>query len=86
MTEHVRAGKMKIADFYRSGELHASLRGPLHDHGDGVDHGQHGGSARHGPAGQCGDTRRRFSAQYAGSRLGGGSSKWCTRICGFRAS
>ena len=36
--------------FLRSRAVHVAVRRPLHDHGDRVDDGQHGGSAGHGPA------------------------------------
>ena len=36
--------------FLRSRGMYVAVGRPLHDHGDRVDHGQHGGSARHGPA------------------------------------
>ena len=67
--------------FLSKPKLHVALGRPLHDHGDGVDHGQHGGSARHGTAAQRGDSGCRFAgATCWRSKPGGASSKWFTTI------
>ena len=47
--------------------LHAPLEGPLHDHGHGIDDGEHGRSARRRAARQRGDSRRRCAPLPAGA-------------------
>ena len=67
MSEDVRAGKMTLADFFEAEACMSRSRRALHDHGHGVHHGQHGGSARHGLAAQCGDSRGRCTPLRAGA-------------------
>ena len=47
---------MTLARLHGRGSRHVALGRPLHDHGHGLDHGLHGGGARHRPA----DTMPRF--------------------------
>ena len=52
----------------------------LHDHGHGLDHGQHGRGARHRHAGQRRDPGGRFAPRRAGPAWpDGASSRWCAR-------
>ena len=59
MSEDVRAGRDDAGRIHRRRILHASLEGPLHDDGHGLDDGEHGRSAGRRAAGQRGDSRRR---------------------------
>ena len=71
--EHERAGARRhaqAAGLLRGRELHAPQPRPLHDHGHGLDDGQHGRSAGRGPAGQRGLPRRRRPPQRAGAHGG----------------
>ena len=67
MSEDVRAGKMKMRRFHGRRILHVAVGRPLHDHGNGLDDGQHGGSAGHGHAAERGDSGGRFAALRAGA-------------------
>ena len=49
--EEVKAGEMTPCGLHGRGGVHVALRGSLHGHGHGLDHEQHGRSARHEPAG-----------------------------------
>ena len=80
MSEDVRAGKMKLADFMEAEACMSRSQRPLHDHGNGVDHGQHGGGS--GPR-ACRTTRpsRRWirAATCWRSKPDGASWRWFTR-------
>ena len=85
MSEDVRAGKMSAGRIHRRRILHASLQGSLHDHGHGVDDGEHGRGAGRLTARQRGDSRRRFAPLPAGAavrpahRRDGATKIWCCR-------
>ena len=67
MSEDVRAGKMKLADFMEAEVVHVALGRPLHDHGNRVHHGQHGGGAGPGPAAERGDSGGGFAQVRSGA-------------------
>ena len=69
-SEDVRAGRMTSAEFKQAESCMSRSSRPLHDHGHGLDHGQHGRSAGRDPAGQCRHSRRRFAPQAAGAADG----------------
>ena len=76
----VRAGEMASRRIHRRRVVHASLQGSLHDHGHGLDDGQHGRSAGRVAARQCGDSRRWMRAATAWrSSPAGASSRWCRK-------
>ena len=59
MSEDVRGGRMSAGRIHGRRILHASLEGPLHDHGHRIDHGQHGRGARRLTTRQRGNPRGR---------------------------
>ena len=63
-----RARRQDVAGrIHRRRILHASLERALHDHGHGVDDGEHGRGARRLTTRQRRDSRRRFAALPAGA-------------------
>ena len=65
MSEMVRAGEMTHGRVHFGRKLHASLEGPLHDHGHRLHDGEHGRGARHGAARERRHTRGRHAPQPA---------------------
>ena len=64
-TEMLKTGEITPADMLRGRGVHVALGRPLHDDGHGLDDGVDGRGARHGPAEQRGDPRRRCAPQRA---------------------
>ena len=84
MSEDVRAGKMKLADFMEAEVVHVALGRPLHDHGHRLHHGLHGGGAGPGLAAERGHSGGRFAPLCAGASWPAGASwRWCTRTSGI---
>ena len=66
MSEQVRCRRNEDRGILRSRKLHAPLQGPLHDHGHGLDDGQHGRGAGHELAGKRGYPGGRCAPQHSG--------------------
>ena len=64
-------GRDDARRLHERGIRHVALARPLHDHGHGLDDGQHGGSARHRPAGERRLSRRSIRAASALAHLVG---------------
>ena len=87
MSEDVRAGQDEPGRIHRRRIVHASLEGALHDHGHGVDDGEHGRGARRLTTRQRGDSRGRFAPLPAGAvDAAAASSRWCAKTWCCRRS
>ena len=86
-TEMLKTGEMNEGGHGRGRVVHVALGRPLHDDGHRVDDGVDGRGARHGPADQRGDPRRRFAPPRARAHGRAAHRRdGATRTCACRRS